>query len=104
MLQQKEPDDYVVASGETHTVRESLDVAFGHLDLDWCEYVRIDPRYYRPTEVDCLIGDASKAKQKLGWESKVTFTELITMMVDSDLKAERLKLEGTRGQAEVKQG
>jgi len=96
MLQQEEPDDYVIATGETHTVRELLDLAFGHLSLNWQKYVKIDPRYYRPTEVDLLIGDASKAKKKLGWEPKVSFKELITMMVDSDLQAERLKLEGTR--------
>jgi GDPmannose 4,6-dehydratase len=94
MLQQDEPDDYVIATGETHTVRELLDVAFGHLDLDWQQYVKIDPRYYRPTEVDVLIGDPAKAARKLGWEPKVTFKELITLMVDSDLAAERLRLEG----------
>ena len=96
MLQQEEPDDYVIATGETHTVRELLDLAFGYMDLDWKKYVKIDTRYYRPTEVDVLIGDGSKAKKKLGWEPKVSFKELITMMVESDLKAERLKLEGTR--------
>jgi GDPmannose 4,6-dehydratase len=95
MLQQEEPEDYVIATGETHSVRELLDVAFGHLDLDWKRYVKIDPRYYRPTEVDFLIGDASKAKKNLGWEPKVTFKELITMMVESDLAEESLKLEGT---------
>jgi GDPmannose 4,6-dehydratase len=95
MLQQDEPDDYVIATGETHSVRELLDIAFGYLDLDWKQYVKIDPRYYRPTEVDVLIGDASKAKRQLGWEPKVTFKELITMMVKSDLAEERLKLEGT---------
>ncbi len=95
MLQQEKPDDYVIATGETHSVRELLDVAFGHLDLDWSECVKIDPRYYRPTEVDFLIGDASKAKRKLGWAPKVSFKELITMMVDADLAAERLKLDGT---------
>jgi len=95
MLQQEDPDDYVIATGEAHSVRELLDVAFGHLNLDWGGYVKVDPRYYRPTEVDFLVGDASKAKRKLGWEPKVTFKELITMMVAADLKAERLKLEGT---------
>ena len=95
MLQQEEPDDYVIATGETHTVRELLELAFGYADLDWKKYVKIDPRYYRPTEVDLLIGDASKAKRKLGWEPKVSFKDLITMMVESDLKTERLKLEGT---------
>ena len=98
MLQQEEPDDYVIATGETHTVRELLELAFGYVKLDWKKYVKNDPRYFRPTEVDLLIGDASKAKRKLGWKPKVSFNELITMMVESDLKAERLKLEGTRSQ------
>jgi len=95
MLQQEEPEDYVVATGETHTVRELLDVAFAHIGLDWQRYVKVDPRYYRPTEVDLLIGDAAKAKKQLGWEPKVPFKQLITMMVDADLEAERMKLEGT---------
>jgi len=95
MLQQEKPDDYVIATGETHSVRELLDVAFGRVGLDWKRYVKIDPRYYRPTEVDLLIGDATKAKQHLGWTPKVPFKELVTMMVDADLEAERLKLEGT---------
>ncbi len=95
MLQQAEPEDYVIATGEAHRVQDLLDVAFGHLDLDWREYVKIDSKYYRPTEVDFLIGDATKARRKLGWEPKVTFKELTTMMVDADLAAERLKLEGT---------
>ena len=99
MLQQEEPDDYVIATGETHTVRELLDQAFGYVKLDWKKYVKNDQRYYRPTEVDLLVGDASKAKRKLGWAPKVSFKELITMMVESDLKAERLKLEGTRSQS-----
>jgi GDPmannose 4,6-dehydratase len=99
MLQQEEPDDYVIATGETHTVRELLEIAFQHLDLDWKPYVKIDPKYYRPTEVDLLIGDTSKAKKQLGWEPKVTFRELITMMVDSDLAEERQKLEGTEQSA-----
>src|SRR5262245_1614932 len=85
MLQQDEPEDYVIATGETHSVREFLDEAFGHLDLDWKQYVEIDPRYFRPAEVDLLIGDASKARRKLGWEPKITFKELARMMVDSDL-------------------
>ena len=96
MLQQEEPDAYVIATGESHTVRELLELAFGHVHLDWKKHVKNDPRYYRPTEVDQLVGDASKAKRKLGWEPKVSFKELITMMVESDLKAERLKLEGIR--------
>lgn len=99
MLQQPDPDDYVIATGETHTVRELLDVAFGHLNLEWQKYVKIDPRYFRPTEVDLLIGDASRAKTKLGWEQKVSFKELIAMMVETDIQAEQLKLEGTRSRA-----
>src|SRR3989454_4415929 len=96
MLQQEEPDDYVIATGEAHTVRELLELAFGHLKIDWQKYVKTDSKYYRPTEVDLLIGDASKAKRKLGWEPKASFQELVIMMGESDLKAERLKLEGTR--------
>jgi GDPmannose 4,6-dehydratase len=85
MLQQDEPDDYVIATGETHSVREFLDEAFGHLDLDWKPYVEIDPRYFRPAEVDLLVGDPSKAGKKLGWKPKITFKELARMMVNADL-------------------
>jgi GDPmannose 4,6-dehydratase len=85
MLQQDEPDDYVIATGETHSVREFLDEAFGYLDLDWKRYVEIDPRYFRPTEVDILIGDASKARDKLGWAPKVSFKQLVRLMIDADL-------------------
>src|SRR5262245_17645117 len=85
MLQQDEADDYVIATGETHSVREFLDEAFGRLDLDWKQSVEIDPRYFRPAEVDLLIGDASKARRKLGWEPKITFKELVRAMVDDDL-------------------
>ena len=85
MLQQEQPDDFVIATGETHAVREFLDEAFGYLDLDWKDYVEIDPRYFRPAEVDLLIGDASKARQKLGWTPKVSFRELVRMMIDADL-------------------
>ena len=95
MLQQPQADDYVVASGESHTVREFLDIAFGHLELDWQRYVKIDPRYYRPTEVDLLIGDPAKAMRQLGWKPTVNFHRLAIMMVEADLKSERLKLEGT---------
>ena len=95
MLQQDQPGDYVVATGETHTVREFLDVAFGRLGLDWQRHVQIDPRYYRPTEVDLLIGDASKARRQLGWKPTVDFHQLAVMMVDADLEVERLKLQGT---------
>jgi GDPmannose 4,6-dehydratase len=85
MLQQDEPDDYVVATGETHSVREFLEEAFGYLDLDWKRFVEIDPRYFRPAEVDLLIGDPSKARGKLGWSPKITFKELVRTMVDADL-------------------
>ncbi len=85
MLQQKEADDYVIATGESHTVREFLEHAFGHLDMDYKKYVEIDPRYFRPAEVDDLRGDMTKAKTKLGWEPKVKFPELVKMMVDADL-------------------
>jgi GDPmannose 4,6-dehydratase len=91
MLQADEPDDFVLATGETHSVAEFLAEAFGHADLDWRDYVQIDERYYRPAEVDVLIGDYSKAKEKLGWEPKVRFKELVHMMVDAD--RERGKLE-----------
>ena len=86
MLQQDEPDDYVIATNETHSVREFLEVAFAHAGLEWQKYVEIDPRYFRPAEVDLLIGDASKAKQKLGWEPKTKFVELVKIMVDADMK------------------
>ena len=84
MLQQDEPDDYVLATGETHSVQEFLEAAFTYAGLDWHEYVKIDPRYFRPAEVDLLIGDYSKAKEKLGWEPTVRFEELVRMMVDAD--------------------
>jgi GDPmannose 4,6-dehydratase len=96
MLQAETPGDYVVATGETHTVKEMLDLAFDRLQLDWKKYVKIDPKYYRPTEVDLLIGDASKAKRELGWQPKVQFEELIAMMVDADLAVERGRLDGVR--------
>jgi GDPmannose 4,6-dehydratase len=86
MLQQDEPEDYVIATGEAHSVQELVDIAFGHLDLDPKEYVRIDERYMRPAEVDHLIGDYTKAKEKLGWEPRTSFEELVRLMVDSDLE------------------
>ena len=88
MLQQNVPDDFVIATGETHSVREFLEEAFGHLDLDWKKYVEIDPRYCRPTEVDVLLGDASKAEKVMGWKPKVRFKELARMMVAADLELE----------------
>jgi GDPmannose 4,6-dehydratase len=86
MLQAKEPEDFVIATGETHSVREFLDETFARLDLDWKDAVDLDPRYLRPSEVDLLLGDASKAREKLGWTPKVSFRELVHMMVDSDLE------------------
>jgi GDPmannose 4,6-dehydratase len=86
MLQQDQPDDYVVATGQTHEVREFCEKAFARTGLDWHDFVEIDPRYLRPAEVDLLLGDATKAKQKLGWEPTVTFDELVAMMVDADLE------------------
>ncbi len=87
MLQQDHPDDYVVATGETHSIREFLDIAFNHVNLDWNDYVEFDPRYLRPTEVDILIGDPTKSKQQLGWELSVNFEELVKLMVEADLNA-----------------
>lgn len=87
MLQHARPDDYVVATGEMHSVRELVELAFGLVGLDWEEHVEIDPRYFRPTEVDQLLGDASKARRELGWEPKTTFRGLIRMMVAADLNA-----------------
>jgi GDPmannose 4,6-dehydratase len=86
MLQQNEADDYVVATGETHSIREFLDISFGYVNLNWQDYVEFDPRYLRPAEVDLLIGDPSKAKQKLGWAPSVTFEELVALMVEADLR------------------
>jgi GDPmannose 4,6-dehydratase len=94
MLQQPEPGDYVVATGESHSVRECLDVAFGTLGLDWKAYVELDPRYLRPTEVDHLLGDARKAREKLGWKPKVLFKDLIERMVRADDADVRASLAG----------
>jgi GDPmannose 4,6-dehydratase len=95
MLQADEPDDYVIATGETRSVREFLDEAFGMLDLDWKEHVETDPRYYRPAEVDTLRGDASRARERLGWRPTVDFAALVKMMVESDLRlAEAEKRSG----------
>lgn len=100
MLQHDKPDDYVIATGESHSVREFLEEVFGYLELDWKKYVEIDPAYFRPTEVDLLVGDATKAKQTLEWQPKLRFKELAQMMVDADLElADREKVwkEHTRG-------
>jgi GDPmannose 4,6-dehydratase len=86
MLQQDAPDDFVIATGQTHTVRDFLDEAFGQLGIDWSKHVEIDPRYFRPAEVDELCGDTSKARRLLNWEPKVTFKALVQMMVAADLE------------------
>jgi len=87
MLQQDRPDDYVVSTGETHTVEEFVSLAFGHVGLDWRQYVVVDPQFYRPAEVDLLLGDPTKAHRQLGWRPAVSFEQLVTMMVDADLAA-----------------
>lgn len=93
MLQQDQAEDYVIATGEQHSVQEFVEETFGSLDLDWREYVKIDPRYFRPAEVETLLGDSSKARRMLGWEPKISFKELVRLMVDSDLKiAQRERL------------
>jgi GDPmannose 4,6-dehydratase len=105
MLQQDEPDDYVVATGVSHTVRELVELAFAELDLDWQRYVEIDSRYLRPTEVDALSGDAAKARHRLGWAPRVGFAELIKMMVRHDLDlARRERVLQTAGYVEPVRG
>lgn len=94
MLQQDAPEDFVIGTGEAHTVREFLDEAFGYVNLDWRNYVAIDPRYYRPTEVDFLLADAGKAEQRLGWTPSVRFHELVRIMVDADLELAGLEAPG----------
>jgi GDPmannose 4,6-dehydratase len=89
MLQQSQPDDYIVATGETHSVREFLELAFGMLDLDYRDFVAFDPRYTRPSEVDVLLGDATKARQQLGWKPEIDFPGLVQMMVEHDLELAR---------------
>lgn len=97
MLQAAQPNDYVIATGETHSVREFLEEAFVQAGLNWQDHVEIDPRYFRPTEVDLLIGDSSKARTALGWRPKVTFKELVKMMVDADMRDVEKELYGTQG-------
>ena len=87
MLQQDDPQDFVIATGQSHSVKEFLEEAFSYADLDWKEYVEIDPRYFRPTEVELLLGDAGRAKKILGWKPEVGFKELVRLMVDADIKA-----------------
>ena len=93
MLQQPEPDDFVVATGEMHTVRELVQLAFSHVGLDWQKYVEIDPAFLRPAEVNELCGDASKARRILGWTPTVTFPQLVAMMVDADMARVQLELD-----------
>lgn len=94
MMQQETPDDFVIGTGQAHTVREFLDCAFAHADLDWREYVEVDPRYFRPAEVDYLQADISKARQVLDWGPTVTFDELVRIMVDEDIRSVQAKLNG----------
>lgn len=94
ILQQDQPDDYVIGTGESHKISEFLDESFGYLGMDWHEYVKIDPRYFRPTEVDYLLSDPSKSRQKLGWEPRVRFHELVKIMVDADLELQGLPCPG----------
>ena len=94
MLQQDKPDDYVIATNETHSVREFLEAAFSYAGLDWRKYVAIDERYLRPAEVDLLVGDASKAKRQLGWEPKTKFHDLVKLMVDADIELLKAHREG----------
>ena len=96
MLQHEAPDDFVIATGETHSVRELLDEAFGRLDLDWKKHVEIAPRYLRPSEVDVLCGDMSKARRLLNWEPKVRFKELVAIMVDADLQLARAEVHAAK--------
>jgi GDPmannose 4,6-dehydratase len=94
MLQQDQPDDYVIATNESHSVREFLDLAFSYVGLEWKQHVEIDPRYYRPAEVDLLIGDSTKAKKNLGWQPKTKFADLVRLMVEADLKLLKDHQEG----------
>ncbi|WP_254508123.1 GDP-mannose 4,6-dehydratase [Anatilimnocola floriformis] len=94
MLQQPEPDDYVIATGETHSVQEFVEAAFGHAGLEWRDFVEIDPKYFRPSEVNILLGDATKAERELGWKAETTFSQLVQLMVESDMHEVKLEIEG----------
>jgi GDPmannose 4,6-dehydratase len=104
MLQQPKGDDYVVATGEAHSVRELCEEAFGHVGLDYREFVEIDPRYYRPTEVDYLLGDPSKATKALGWKPRTTFKDLVRLMMDSDLELTERERRAGAGPAVSRHG
>ena len=95
MLQLDQPDDFVIGTGETHRVREFVEIAFGHVGLNWQDYVVIDPKFCRPAEVDLLLADPSKARERLGWEPTVSFADLVTSMVDSDVRRWRSRTEDT---------
>jgi GDPmannose 4,6-dehydratase len=88
MLQREQPDDYVVATGENHSVREFLEEAFSYAGLDWQEYVKVDPKYFRPAEVDRLLGNPAKAQKALGWKTRIGFRELVRLMVDADMEGQ----------------
>jgi GDPmannose 4,6-dehydratase len=93
MLQQPAPDDFVIATGETYSIRDFLDFSFGYLELDWRKYIELDPRYLRPTEVNLLLGDASKARRQLGWKPTLNCRQLAELMVDSDLELAKRESE-----------
>jgi GDPmannose 4,6-dehydratase len=99
MLQQPKPDDFVIATGETYSVRQFLTEAFGYAGLPWKKFVEIDPRYFRPTEVDCLLGNSTKARKVLKWKPKVSFKGLVRMMVDADMALVHKQVYGTGGKA-----
>ena len=101
MLQQEKPDDFVIATGESRSVRDFCEAAFSHVGLDWKNYVELDARYERPAEVDHLIGDASKAETKLGWKPKVRFEELVKIMVEADRKLAHLESSGSSSAVEA---
>ena len=94
MLQQDQADDYVIGTGQTHTVEEFVQIAFDHVNLDWRDYVIVDPQFYRPAEVDLLLADPTKARTQLGWEPEVNFPDLVKMMVNSDLALPRRRPDG----------
>jgi len=98
MLQQEAPDDYVVATGQTHSVRDFLEAAFGCAGLEWRQYVKHDPRYERPAEVDLLLGNPAKAKRALGWEARTAFEDLVRIMVEADIAAVQREMYGTHGE------
>ena len=104
MLQQERPEDYVIGTGETHSVKEFLEEVFAYVKLDWEKYVEIDPRYFRPTEVELLLADSSKARKELGWSPRITFKELVKIMVDSDLEMVGLDLPGEGKKISIQKG